>query len=203
MNKNNIMKNYYDSSEIIQPKEGDFFGMIFEDPHGILIIEPNIDINRESKVNSLNYYYSINQELTKKFFKETDFPIPFILKKLKGNLAQDILTGIVFHIQDKQDFYCENKMLDKNEQFQDKQNLFRENPIVLSPEYVKLSLIDDNFKFVYYNLISDKKNEVIEKLNSLKLSAQQNFDKKITEGVDIAQAVAETDNLIYVYKHKN
>lgn len=193
----------YNYCEPIEPKEGDFFGMLFDEYYGIYTIEPNINIDKKSETNSFEYNYVLNKQLAKNILDIKTFPLPIILKKLEGNLAQDILTGIVFYILSEEDFNYKNKILSESKEFQNKQDLFRKNPLVLSPSYTKLSLIDDNFKFVYYNLISDKKNEVIEKLNSLKLSAQQNFDEKITEGVDIAQAVAETDNLIYVYKQKN
>lgn len=203
MTKNEFLVQHINEYKNFKPNEGELFGMLCE-RNEIFSFEPDIHIppaedNPEDSL-GIQYDYLCQNEIAKNVLNDVDF-IPLILKKLDGTKAQEMLTGIIFRIGNEVD-----DMLDYSdgdiETFQENYESIKESPMFLSNARTRLFPVDDHFKVMYADNMREKKEEVVSKLEKLLEASKGNFEKKMAEGILLAQSIAETENMIHDFEVK-
>jgi len=202
--KNEFLEEHINEYKNFKPNEGELFGMLC-DRNEFFSFEPDIHIppaedNPEDSL-GIQYDYLCQNDIAKNVLTDFDF-IPLILRKLDGTKAQEMLTGIIFRIgnevDDMLDYYSDGDI----ESFQEHYESIKESPVFLSNARTRLFPVDDHFKVIYADNMRGNKEEVVSKLEKLLEASKENFEKKMAEGILLAQAIAETENMIHDFARK-
>lgn len=201
MTKKEFLKEHINEYKNFEPNEGELFGMLC-DRQEFFSIEPCIHIppaERDPEDSlGLQYDFILNNDIAKNVLTDIDF-IPLILLKLDGDKAQEILTEIVFRIGHEEDDEFSDGDI---ESFQEHYESIKESPVFLSNARTRLFPVDDHFKVIYGDNMRGNKEEVVSKLEKLLEASKENFEKKMAEGILLAQAIAETENMIHDFDCK-
>ncbi len=159
-----------------------------------------------------DYFYEKDEQSEKADVIEGGEDRPFIFKKLKGNLAQELLSGEVFILAknpSKDDYDFDNFELGI-ENFQQAVEQYKNNNILICSNVERwggkgssdgIFVVDDEFKDFYGKMTLQYRDEIAKVLVSLKQYGGKIFTEKYTECVGKAQEVAVVDNFLYDAEH--
>ena len=221
VNDDNVLSFEFYDKNIRDIKSNELFGIIVSKFY-MNTITPNIDI-----VNgNIAYNFSVDYEFVS---EDIDYPndidaisggedLPLIMRKLKDNLAQEILSGEKFMLcgsfeSIRRNVY--NKTGDISE-YQNKEEIFKNDNIVLNctselsaydeqgnkTQKNSYIVLDDTFKEFYYDNTLSNKEDVIMALKYIKLKAKEQYYKEYKKCISRIQSVAYTENLLYDLKQK-
>lgn len=206
--------NIYDINDVQQIKENELFGII---PSEIKLMAPFVSVEN----NSYCFLVGLDLEDSSYYSDEIDIingkDIPLIMRKLSGNLAQEVLSGEVFVLTGNFGKF-ESPIMSSDskkdfELFQKNISKFADNNVVLSCTARELAVggskkidnaffvIDDAFKYLYNEETLSRKDDIIAALKSLKSMAKAEFDEDFKKVVNTFHSIANTDNFLFDIEH--
>ena len=205
----------YDVDGITDLPEGEMFGIIAS-KYDMDVVSPVVEF-MDGGV--LEYALSTFQDVIP---EEIDIDsdvlsggedLPLIFKKIKYNLAQELLTGKTFIIGrnnsvDTEDF---DELSTDIKWIQQEVETYKDNNVLIYCDAQEVNsqdktssglfVVNDGFKALYNDQTLSKKEEVIKALNSIHQQAKAHFDSNYKKCIDVVQGVANTDNLLYDLAH--
>ena len=139
--------------------------------------------------------------------------LPFIFRKMKGNLAQEVLSGEIFVLSGKGEDKRENGLCTSltPEEFQSVEPQYANNNVLINcgaiehatEEFIPNAFfqINDGFKSSYGYHTLPNKEKIIEAIKSIKKQSKKNFDDDLAKCITEVQNIAETDNFLYDLEH--
>ncbi|MBQ3475274.1 MAG: hypothetical protein IJH20_03810 [Bacilli bacterium] len=183
---------------LVNPKS---FGMIIPK-----VLEGDLFMMYEPEDSSRSFPDSINTAL-KSLVVDDSLGIPLIVKKIRDNKVQEILSGEEFLIRTTgpDSIYGDidwTELPEKEISFQNEvyRTIKDNNAYVdcMCSEhrwgYVK---IDDYFKSLYADTTLEKKEDLVTVLKAIKDVSKKKFDEEEKKALDRLHKVAEVDNLLY------
>ena len=212
-------RDHYESVNLLgvdnvsQIEEGSLFGLVFS-KGDLYCITPSINYNDDG---SLGYYLSDYCDLEDMGIdvdnESLNEDLPFIFRKMKGNLAQEVLSGEIFVLSGYD--------LDKREnglytsltpvEFQRVEPQYSNNNVLINCCVIEnvteeqipngFFQINDDFKSAYGYYTLPNKEKIIEAIKSIKKQSKKYFDDDLAECITKVQNIAETDNFLYDLEH--
>ena len=205
----------YDAKSITDIKEGELFGIIASRDN-MEIVRPFISICDGVLKKELDACVSLPDD-----FMDEEFTLPYnecfplIFKKLKGNIAYELMSGETFALAcdtdidtyEKDAIYLENGI--SFEQYQLGIDNYADSNVIIncsgqdihcSDKNDKLSgiyVVDDNFKYFYSVNTLSRKDDVVYDLITAKRHAREIFTKYFTNEKLIDEKLAYADDVIY------
>lgn len=219
---------FLDITSIQDIKENELFGIMVS-KFNMSVIYPDVNFYDNGNI---SYDFGIDDEFIK---MHKNYPekigaivggedVPLIMRKLKDNLAQEVLSGEIFIIdgllnpfKDNNGIY--NAVNNYNiKSFQNNASKFEKSNVILScvaekykPIDVKgekiewhehaYIVVDDYFKYLYSEETLSRKDDIIAALKYIKTIARTKYYEEYKESINAIQSVANTDNLLYDLEH--
>ena len=201
--------------------EGSLFGIV-TDTSDMDIIYPDMDafegdFSMQMETESDKFMDSDDDKVNEAKKSVSDEML-LMVKKLKGNLVQEVLSGEIFAIRgtnkDENDFSKENIDLnDLNrfvsiEKFQNSVSKYSNACIRIESRMISYDpetkdqfgvffAITDEFKKLYSEETLPQRDKIVELLKACKRYAKDIFKDKYKKSIDNAQSIATTENFIY------
>lgn len=195
-------------NDVSEIEEGTLFGLVFSEDD-LYNIAPETDFNDTGDL-----IYQFDDLIIEEAGIEVNSSVisdnlPFIFKKLNGNLAQELLSGEIFVLSGK-DANGLTAPLTATE-FQNALSKYSKYNVLIycgatewrTEKYIPDTFfkITDGFKSLYGYQTLPHKDEIIGAFKSITEQSRKIFAAEFKKCVGDAQSIAETENLIFDVEH--